>query len=86
MSLLPDSQAVFQQLAGAPAPGGVRAVIENHDAWLHADDVADAVAAAMRAQAARAGYDPGRSARIDRQRRSLQQLVTPLKLRRATAG
>lgn len=79
-----DTQAIFRQLAQTPGggEGGVKCIIENHDAWVHSEEVQAALAAKVRA-----GGDGGRSrdaARIEAQRARLQRLVTPL--RRRSAG
>jgi hypothetical protein len=81
-----DSLEIFSQLASTPGDGsgGVQCIIENHDAWVHAEDVQAAITTTLRLQVAR--RDDARNARIESQRTRLQSLVTVLRTRVATAG
>jgi len=88
MHLLNDTQAIFEQLAHTPDGEGlaVRVVIENHDACFHNEEVGALVTAVMRARMAGMPRDVVQQARIDRQRRTLGVLVTPIKSRYVSAG
>lgn len=81
-----DSLAIFHQLAATPGDGsgGVKCIIENHDAWVHSEDVQAAITADLRLQLGR--RDDTRAARIDAQRARLESLVTVLRGRVASAG
>ena len=79
-----DSQDIFAQLAHTDGSGGVKCVIENHDAWTHADAVEAKLDAALRARLDHAS-DALRAARIARQRHALAPLVTRLTPPRAAA-
>jgi hypothetical protein len=81
---LADSQDVFAQLAVTDGNGGVKTMIENHDAWTHAEQVQAAMDAAVRAHLQRP-LDVARQARIARQRDALARLTTRLPARHAAA-
>jgi hypothetical protein len=84
MELLSDTQALFGQLAGLPGTQGVKSLIENHDAWDHGPTVASLRAAWARLAAR--PRDAAAQGRIERQRRTLASLVTPLPASYASAG
>ena len=86
MRTLSDTQKIFHQLADTEGSGGVKVVIENHDAWVHNDNVEASIIHALRMYAAKLARDPERAARIERQSKRLQQLVTPLRKRISSAG
>ena len=79
-----DAQDVFAQLARTPGSGGVKTVIENHDAWTHADATYVALNATLRARLEQSA-DVLHKARIERQRQALTPLVTRLASRTAAA-
>jgi hypothetical protein len=84
MDVYCDTQALFAQLAATPEPQAVKTLIENHDAWTHADALS-----AMRLVWARLEAQPRdgvHEARLARQRRALNPLLTPLPIRYANAG
>ncbi len=79
-----DTQALFAQLAATPEPQAVKTLIENHDAWTHAD-----LLSAMRLAWTRLESqprDPAHQARLTRQRHALKSLLTPLPVRYANVG
>ena len=79
-----DAQDVFAQIASTDGSGGVKTIIENHDAWTRCESVQAAVTAAVRARLERP-LDAGREARISRQRAALAPLVTRLPSSHAAA-
>ena len=79
-----DAQDVFAQLARTPGSGGVKTIIENHDAWTHADAVYARLDLALRARLEQS-TDALRKARIERQRHALAPLVTRLPSRTSAA-
>jgi hypothetical protein len=84
MEVFSDTQALFAQLAGIPEPQAVKTLIENHDAWTHADTLS-----AVRLAWARLEFqprDPAHRARLNRQRHALKPLLTILPVRYANAG
>jgi hypothetical protein len=78
-----DTREIFWQLAQTPE-GGVKCVIENHDAWVNADGVDDLLGAVVRMKVSAGSGE--RAARIEAQRQRLIRLVTPLRRRAANAG
>ena len=89
MSSLEDSKLIFQQLAQADdaAPGGgVRTIIENHDAWTHNASILSQLSIALRTHLTYASRPAPISQRIARQQRRLQSLVTTLPTRLPAAG
>jgi hypothetical protein len=79
-----DAHEVFAQLANTPGSGGVKTIIENHDAWTHADAVFARLDMTLRARLEQS-TDALRKARIERQRHALASLVTRLPSRKAAA-
>jgi len=86
MRRLSDTRAIFQQLAAAPGNGGVRVIIENHDAWIRNEEADGALTTALRVALVRSPRDPQRAARIERQRQRLLPLVTKLRSRLSSAS
>jgi len=84
MEIFEDTQALFGQLAAIPGALGVKTLIENHDAWAHSEAL-PAMAAAW-ARLAALPQSPALAARITRQRKALEPLVTRLSVRYASAG
>lgn len=85
MELFTDTQAIFQQLAGADR-AAVKTLIENHDAWGNSDRMGNALSLAVRARLLKMPRDGVTLARIERQRQALATLVTRLKTRISSAG
>jgi hypothetical protein len=79
-----DAQDLFAQLARTPGSGGVKTIIENHDAWTHADSVYARLDRTLRTRLEQCS-DALRKARIDHQRHTLAPLVTRLSSRSAAA-
>jgi hypothetical protein len=84
MEIFDDTRALFGQLAAVPGAQGVKNLIENHDAWAHGETVAALRAAWTRLAAM--PRDPALEARIVRQRKTLEPLVTRLSVCYASAG
>ena len=78
-----DTREIFWQLAQTP-DGGVKCVIENHDAWVNADAVDDLLGAVVQMKVSAGSGE--RAARIEAQRQRLISLVTPLRRRASNAG
>lgn len=83
MESYPDTQAIFRQLAACDSPGGVRTIIENHDAWSQGDELERAVTLAARRQMLRGGFN---ESRVARQRARLRAVVVTLPARVSSAG
>jgi hypothetical protein len=84
MEVFSDTQALFSQLAGTPEPQAVKTLIENHDAWTHADTLSAVHLAWARLESQ--PRDPTHQARLTRQRHALEPLLTTLPVRYANAG
>ena len=78
-----DTREIFWQLAQTPECG-VKCIIENHDAWVNAEQVDDLLEAVVRMKIS-AGTGE-RAARINAQKHRLMSLVTPLRRRAVNAG
>ena len=81
-----QSKGIFRQIAEVDGAQGVKTVIENHDAWVHNDEVLEAIDAAMQMAAAARPRGPELTQRIARQRAALGSLVTRVPLRFSNAG
>lgn len=83
MDMYQHSKAIFAQLGAEADTQAVKTLIENHDAWNHADAVETCAAfASMAVQAP----DGAAGTRVAQQRRRLGALVTRVPVRYATAG
>ena len=86
MDAFRDTQDIFEQLARTDGSGGVKTIIENHDAWTHNTAIEQALSAAVISRLAHMPRDPAREARIERQRHALASLSVRLKSRYSSAG
>ena len=84
MRELSHTKAIFQQLGNTPGGQGVKTIIENHDAWLHNDEIQ--ISVALRAQLVAQRRPESVARRIEAQRSRLDRLVTRLPMRLSTAG
>ena len=84
MRELSNTKAIFKQIGSTPGGLGVKTIIENHDAWLHNDEIQFTVALRTQLMAQRRPEAVAR--RIEAQRSGLDRLVTRLPVRFATAG
>lgn len=76
-----SSKALFRQIAGAPGPSGVKALIENHDAWLNNGSVQQEITAALRHQLTHTPRPADIAQRITNQARALSGLAIALPVR-----
>jgi hypothetical protein len=81
-----QSKGIFRQLADVEAPAAVHTVIENHDAWVRNETVADEVTAALQIVAAGKPRSAAVMQKIAAQRRALLSLTTCLPSRLLYAG
>jgi hypothetical protein len=86
MRTLSHTKAIFQQLRATDGATGVKTIIENHDAWLHNEDVRAAITIALRTQLTAQRRPDSVQQRIAAQRDQLARLATRLPLRLCTAG
>lgn len=86
MRTLSHTKAIFQQLRATDGATGVKTIIENHDAWLHNEDVCDEITVALRTQLSAQRRPDSVHQRIVAQRDQLARLVTRLPFRLSTAG
>lgn len=84
-----NSAAIFQQLAAlrdVADSAGVKTVIENHDAWLHAEHAERSIPVLAKAQVAYLRSTHPDQPRLERQCRQLSSLVVRLPVRVSLAG
>lgn len=81
-----QSKGIFRQLADVAGGAGVKMVIENHDAWVHNDEVEAEITIALCQATAARPRTPELSRRLAAQRRALAPLVNILPSALSHAG
>ena len=86
MRRLSHTKSIFGQLRDTDGATGVKTIIENHDAWVHNDEVRAEITAALRARVGGQWRGDATMARIEAQRAKLASVVTRLQVRVGAAG